>query len=140
MDPFWYPMPKKNLLLACSDIGMDMKIMISFLENKHDGPCQSNDISFFLRRINTLASKALVALLNSDTSQCVNFFLLKIAYLFYWESQSKTSNFWCLHFRFLHFENVRVNQHIHWLLRGMASQTKKKPHPYLLLLILLIDG
>ena len=78
-------MPKKNLLLACSDIGMDMKIMISFLENKHDGPCQSNDISFFLRRINTLASKALVALLYSDTSQSVklksvNLFLLKIAY------------------------------------------------------------
>ena len=41
------------------------------LENKHDGPCQSNDISFFLRRINTLASKALVALLYSDTLQSV---------------------------------------------------------------------
>ena len=59
--------------------------MISFLENKHDGPCQSNDISFFLRRINTLASKALVALLYSDTLQSlklisVNLIFLKIAY------------------------------------------------------------
>ena len=78
--------------LACSDIGMDMKIMISFLENKHDGPCQSNDISFFLRRINTLASKALVELLYSDTLQSVKlngviFFSCKLP--IFWESLSK---------------------------------------------------